>query len=1248
MGPFYLGQTDYIEKLNDMASVLRLDYGAFASDPTVNPAGGPIAIGSEYFNTASNVTKRFNGTTWQASDLNTANLAAPGGSSTVGYLPAGTGAQNTTVETKLRESVSVFDFMTSAQIAVVKTNTYGGAVTNVSTSVQNAINTGKRVFFPAGTYLCNVTANNKLILEGEGSTVSLIQPFNAAVAAITYKSSAPYWTYHSIVTGIGFIGVGTKTGIGFTFGGTTQAEYYTNAEYSNNVSFHNCRFSNLNKGTQFLFGNIGSEFYSCGFSGNKYGVYTKNNATGNLMHAGNKYFYAGEFSSNECAFYCHNAADGFGGVSFKDTIFETNLISTYIHTVQDNNNPIIFDGVWFEKNGAVSTGAATVTIDSWSGTTRSDQTLTKRNLILDGTKGTYSFQGCGILCDIYLKATYTQVTTRECRIEFLSGYGGALSTVDTPDTSSIRMYDTHTVGGVGLAAGTLVAGAIFYPKSTIISDASLAWGRSFLVPMRSSKISSTGSSRVVSSALNTIAYTGEGTFNLTGTVVNDGRIYDTCNEFTRAAFGDTQYTKLTLPDSEIITTAGWYVYTLDFKRLAGNPKVYIWDRSTAQFIGYVGAPKINTWYTYAGYGYSPDNQTLYLDFRGDNTDCTWRVSAYQMHRFDTMEEAQSFLVSGAFVEPNELKSSLGSSLIGYLPGGGTFAVPTTIQDKLRTQLSILDFGADPTGVLDSSPAIYKAIEHGLNTRRTANAGQFGVPVGSYSSATLKVIFFPSGVYRVDSNLFTGIEYFEFVGERSVLIGGAGVTFFENVRSSLFRGLTFRGGACAISIKTGNIDSVRISVQDCEFYDQTQSMIRSDSVTLTPYNPANPTAVRTQVTGSQSTILNISNCKFIQSIEAARNAYIFEFGSIDMVNVDNCWITAHGYNMAAFYAKGVVLFNMTNCLLVPGGDYDNVSLRAASFAYTGRWFDWYGGALRLKGVRFGGESAGAPIVFNWANIKDHGDFPWISYSIVIDSCEIPCSIQSIRPLDCGVIVAKGGLPAMIRIVGCRGLVDSYYIRDGMTSETLLSYLTDYMTSATEYPPFTIEIANNNIRGNLLTDNLATTKILKNYARFNIPALKGTLEYLPMIESKVIQGDIYSQTSYTSDTSIVDTGIVSTTPMLGYNRSAVYDIIVSANPNAVGSDTYRHTQVGIIILGTGYLDAGAGSRQETNISYVKLANSENTAIPGALIVSAVFWDGASETTVATVGSITHQIRIKISGYKEPGYIGYGQGVRLIKRY
>ena len=73
------------EALGYLNVIRTTSYGAYASDPATDPLGNPPTVGDEYFNTTANLLKRWNGTTWQASDINTANLAASSGSSLVGY-----------------------------------------------------------------------------------------------------------------------------------------------------------------------------------------------------------------------------------------------------------------------------------------------------------------------------------------------------------------------------------------------------------------------------------------------------------------------------------------------------------------------------------------------------------------------------------------------------------------------------------------------------------------------------------------------------------------------------------------------------------------------------------------------------------------------------------------------------------------------------------------------------------------------------------------------------------------------------------------------------------------------------------------------------------------------------------------------------------------------------------------------------------------------------------------------------------
>ncbi len=83
----------------------------------------------------------------------------------VGYTPSGTGAVATTVQAKLRESVSVKDF-----------GAIGDGVTDDTTSIQAAITAGKQVHFPAGTYKLTAVVRLKRdrILFGDGRVNTII------------------------------------------------------------------------------------------------------------------------------------------------------------------------------------------------------------------------------------------------------------------------------------------------------------------------------------------------------------------------------------------------------------------------------------------------------------------------------------------------------------------------------------------------------------------------------------------------------------------------------------------------------------------------------------------------------------------------------------------------------------------------------------------------------------------------------------------------------------------------------------------------------------------------------------------------------------------------------------------------------------------------------------------------------------------------------------------------------------------
>lgn len=105
--------------------------------------------------------------------------------------------------------------------------------------------------------------------------------------------------------------------------------------------------------------------------------------------------------------------------------------------------------------------------------------------------------------------------------------------------------------------------------------------------------------------------------------------------------------------------------------------------------------------------------------------------------FNPTGDVSSTTVQAAIAELDSEKLSLsrlaasdGASLVGYTQGG-TGASTRTVQTKLREWVSATDYGADPTGVADSSTAIQTALNE-----------------NSY-------VFVPPGTYKVDTMITIG-------------------------------------------------------------------------------------------------------------------------------------------------------------------------------------------------------------------------------------------------------------------------------------------------------------------------------------------------------------------------------------------------------------------------------------------------------------------------------------------------------------
>lgn len=178
------------------------------------PAGGSISLTPT--DTASNVTLTLPAST--TSLVDSASLAASGGSALVGYLPAGTGAVATTVQGKLRESVSVLDF-----------GAVGDGVTDDTAAIQAALNSGKSIYFPIGVYL-------------------------------TDPLTIPYAARGAVYFGDGFYHYGATQQTVIKAKTAAQANIFALADGANNITFTNLRIDGDSKAVCCIDGTYGAFF----------------------------------------------------------------------------------------------------------------------------------------------------------------------------------------------------------------------------------------------------------------------------------------------------------------------------------------------------------------------------------------------------------------------------------------------------------------------------------------------------------------------------------------------------------------------------------------------------------------------------------------------------------------------------------------------------------------------------------------------------------------------------------------------------------------------------------------------------------------------------------------------------------------------------------------------------------------------------------------------------------------------------
>jgi hypothetical protein len=132
-----------------------------------------------------------------------------------------------------------------------------------------------------------------------------------------------------------------------------------------------------------------------------------------------------------------------------------------------------------------------------------------------------------------------------------------------------------------------------------------------------------------------------------------------------------------------------------------------------------------------------------------------------------------------------------------------------------------------------------------------------------------------------------------------------------------------------------------------------------------------------------------------------------------------------------------------------------------------------------------------------------------------------------------------------------------------------------------------------------------------------------------------GKSYAQTSSSGSYSVVDTGIYNS---VDYSSGVIWLVSYGGNPLAAGSN-YFANYLGALSVTTGYI----GGSVKQYIVYTPITQFDASGAGSLSSLTAVFWNGTTETATISNASTSYQIRLKIGPYNP---VGSSQYVYLLR--
>jgi hypothetical protein len=164
----------------------------------------------------------------------------------------------------------------------------------------------------------------------------------------------------------------------------------------------------------------------------------------------------------------------------------------------------------------------------------------------------------------------------------------------------------------------------------------------------------------------------------------------------------------------------------------------------------------------------------------------------------------------------------------------------------------------------------------------------------------------------------------------------------------------------------------------------------------------------------------------------------------------------------------------------------------------------------------------------------------------------------------------------------------------------------------------------------SNNTVTTTIVSD--KF---VVTGSSNFTSYIQAPSLYGKSYAQTSSSGSYSVVDTGIYNS---IDYQSGVIFLVSYGGNPLGAGSN-YFANYLGALSVTTGYI----GGAVKQYIVYTPITQFDASGAGSLSALTAVFWNGTTETTTISNSSTSYQIRLKIGPYNP---VGSGQYVYLLR--